>query len=163
MMAAKTKDPARPTTPDRDSSPELGSPSKITQYNRDTGRPIRKSAGKVMKAAGYVDSSVLGADYDPSSSEETDDEDMSRRARADKKRKRRRSPSPPSPQLDPIIYDQELDILTDDETGGAFHRNTPKKPPVALQFNVPLGFHGKSSPNDDQCQTHFATRLLTPY
>lgn len=143
-MAAKAKMPARPTTPERDSSPELGSPSKITQYNKDTGRPIRKSAGRVKTAAGYVDSSVLGDDYDPSSSEETDDEDLSRRARAEKRRKRKRSPSPPSPHLEPVIYDQELDDLTDDETGGAFHRNTPKKPPIALQFNVPLGFHGKS-------------------
>ncbi|KAH7410281.1 hypothetical protein DE146DRAFT_711095 [Phaeosphaeria sp. MPI-PUGE-AT-0046c] len=146
-MATKAKTPAppRPTTPERDSSPELGSPSKITQYNKDTGRPIRKSAGKVKKVAGYVDSSFLGDDYDPSSTEETDDEDMStsKRGRADKiKRKRKRSPSPPSPQLDRIMYDQELDIFTDDESGGAFHGNTPKKPPVSLQFNVPLGFHG---------------------
>lgn len=146
-MATKAKTPARPrpTTPDRDSSPELGSPSKITQYNKDTGRPIRKSAGKVKKAAGYVDSSILGEDYDLSSSEETDDEDTDKHGRANKtkqKRKRKRSPSPPSPRLDPIMYDQEVDIFTDDETGGAFHGNTPKKPPVSLQFNVPLGFHG---------------------
>jgi hypothetical protein len=135
-----------PSTPERDSSPELGSPSKLTQYNKKTGRPIRKSAGKVKKVAGYVDSGILEEEgYEPSTDEASDDEEeeMEKRRRADKLiRKRKRSPSPPSPRLDPVIYDQELDQLTDNETSGAFHRSTPKKPPVTLQFNVPLGFHG---------------------
>jgi hypothetical protein len=133
-----------PRTSEHDSSPELGSPSKLTQYNKQTGRPIRKSAGKVKKVAGYVDSGIIEEEgYEPSTSEASDDEEMEKRSRTEKlKRKCKRSPSPPSPRLEPTIYNQELDDLTDDETGGAFHRNTPKKPPVTLQFNVPLGFHG---------------------
>lgn len=148
-MALNLKTPTLPpSTPERDHSPELGSPSKITQYNKSTGRPIRKSAGKVKKVAGYVDSGILeGEDYESTTSEAEESEDdeiaMDKRGRAAKKqRKRKRSPSPPSPRLDPMIYDQELEALTDDETGGAFHRTTPKKPPITLQFNVPLGFHG---------------------
>lgn len=147
-MALNLKTPTLPppSTPERDLSPELGSPSKITQYNKSTGRPIRKSAGKVKKVAGYVDSGTLEADdYEATTSEESEEDEvtMDKRGRSNKKqRKRKRSPSPPSPRLDPMIYDQEMEPLTDDETGGAFHRNTPKKPPVTLQFNVPLGFHG---------------------
>jgi hypothetical protein len=148
-MAPKSKTPnlPPPSTPERNSSPELGSPSKITQYNKLTGRPIRKSAGKVKKAAGYVDSGILEeeAGYEPLTSDDDseDEEEMEKRSRADRtKRKRKRSPSPPSPRLEPMIYTPELDELTDDETSGAFHHNTPKKPPITLQFNVPLGFHG---------------------
>lgn len=145
-MALNLSTPALPppSTPERDSSPELGSPSKIVQYNKKTGRPVRRSAGKVKKAAGYVDSSIIEeVDYEPSTSEESEDEDVEERGRGTKtKQKRKRTPSPPSPHLEPMLYTQQLDDLTDDETGGAFHRNTPKKPPVTLQFNVPLGFHG---------------------
>ncbi|KAI8938833.1 hypothetical protein NX059_004696 [Plenodomus lindquistii] len=140
-----------PSTPSRDSSPELGSPSKTTQFNKSTGRPIRKSAGKVMKAAGYVDSAVIEEDdfiplsSDDSEEDASDDEAMQQKSRSSKAKartKRKRSPSPPSPRIEPIVYTQELEDLTDDETGGAFHRHTPKKPPTTLQFNVPLGFHG---------------------
>ncbi|KAF1942473.1 hypothetical protein EJ02DRAFT_454170 [Clathrospora elynae] len=157
-MSSSSKPPTLPppTTPQvrksspELSSPELGSPSKITQYNKQTGRPIRKSAGKVKRVAGYVD--IEDEDFGPlTSDDESDDADeaedeMESRGRADKKKKRelkrKRSPSPPSPHLAPIIYNQELDELTDNEDGGAFHRRTPKKPPITLQFNVPLGFHG---------------------
>jgi hypothetical protein len=146
-ITAAPHPPSTPSTPDPSSSLQLDSPSKVTQYNKQTGRPIRKSAGKVKKVAGYVDSGILEEelDYEPLTSdlsEEEEEEDMDERGRPDKTRKRKRSPSPPSPHLEPIIYDQELDELTDDETSGAFHHNTPKKPPVTLQFNVPLGFHG---------------------
>lgn len=130
--------PLSPPTPERDPSPELGSPSKITQYNRSTGRPIRKSAGQVKKATGYVDSSLLDeeVDYEPLTSDSSEDEDdvddMAPRGRADKKKaKRKRSPSPPSPRLEPILYDQELDELTDDEANGSAHRHSPGKPPVS--------------------------------
>jgi hypothetical protein len=102
--------------------------------------------------AGYVDSSILEEqDFIPYTSDDDESDDdgeeeaaaATPRGRADKtKRKRKRSPSPPSPRLDPIIYSQQLDELTDDETGGAFHRHTPKKPPVTLRFDVPLGYHG---------------------
>ncbi|KAF2822736.1 hypothetical protein CC86DRAFT_457940 [Ophiobolus disseminans] len=138
-----------PPTPGRDSSPELGSPSKITQYNKSTGRPIRKSAGRVKKVAGYVDSALLDEEeFDPLTSDSTTDDgedDMTPRGRVDKakqRQKRKRSPSPPSPRLEPVIYNQELDELTDDATSDSGRRTTPKKSPVTLQFNVPLGFHG---------------------
>ncbi|KAF2134489.1 hypothetical protein P153DRAFT_380307 [Dothidotthia symphoricarpi CBS 119687] len=151
-MAPKLPALSAPISKDGSSSPELGSPSKMTQYNKKTGRPIRRSAGKVKKVAGYVDSATLeqqleefeAAEFSPLTSGESEDEDeMNHRGRADKsRRKRKRSPSPPSPRLDPIIYDQELDELTDSESNGVFRHQTPKKPPVTLQFNVPLGFHG---------------------
>jgi hypothetical protein len=134
-----------PHTLERSSSPELGSPSKMIQYNKHTGRPVRRNAGRAKRGAGYVDSSKLEEvdDDEPSTSESSEDEDMEKRSRANKlKRKRKRSPSPPTPHLEPLIYNQELDKLTDDESGGDFHRKTLKKPPVTLQFNVPLGFHG---------------------
>jgi hypothetical protein len=98
--------------------------------------------------AGYVDSSILEAEeFIPFSSgdseSEDDDIDDIPRGRTDKtKRKRKRSPSPASPQIRPMIYNQHLDELTDDENGGAFHRRTPKKPPITLRFDVPLGYHG---------------------
>lgn len=146
--------PASPHS--RDTSPELGSPSRITQYNQKTGRPVRKSAGKIKKVAGYVD--FEDAEFDAltdselSELSELDDEDdmdpLSLSGKKKKKKnkkgalKRKRSPSPPSPHLEPVINNQELDDLTDNEEGGAFHRNDPKKPPMTLQFNVPLGFHG---------------------
>ncbi|EDU41577.1 hypothetical protein L13192_00356 [Pyrenophora tritici-repentis] len=151
-MPSKGKMPIAPppATPDRQSSPELGSPSRITSYNKKTGRPVRKSAGKIQKVAGYVD--FEDDEFGPlttDESEEEEEDDMEPRGRADKGKnknkrmtKRKRSPSPPSPHLEPLLYDQELDELTDNEEGGAFHRHTPKKPPMTLQFNVPLGFHG---------------------
>lgn len=149
-----------PNTPKKSTSPpllstrhdsglELASPSRITQYNKQTGRPVRRSAGKMKPVAGYVDSSILEEeDFIPytsedEESEEDDETDAKSRGRKEKtKRKRKRSPSPPSPHLDPIIYSQQLDEMTDDETGGAFHRRTPKKPPLTLRFDVPLGYHG---------------------
>ncbi|CAO2654216.1 Nn.00g109490.m01.CDS01 [Neocucurbitaria sp. VM-36] len=135
----------QPPPSNRDDSPELGNPLKLTQYNKKTGRPIRKSAGKAMKGDGYVDSGMLEEeDFLPLTSEESEDDDeMEQRSHLQKsKRKRKRSPSPPSPHLEPILYDQDLEQLTDNEQGGAFHHHTPKKQPVTLQFNVPLGFHG---------------------
>jgi hypothetical protein len=104
--APKTPSLPPPSTPTRDSSPELGSPSKITQYNKSTGRPIRKSAGRVKKVAGYVDSGMLEEEeFEPLTSDSSGDEedDMTPRGRANKKQKRKRSPSPPSPRLEPMI------------------------------------------------------------
>lgn len=151
-MAPKAPALPPPVPQDPGNSPELGSPSKVTQYNKKTGRPIRRSAGKANKAAGYIDSALLEqelegfeeADFNTCTSEDSDDEhNTGRRRRADRsKRKRKRSPSPPSPRLEPIVYDQEVEELTDNESNGAFHHQTSKKLPVTLQFNVPLGFHG---------------------
>lgn len=126
-------------------SPELGSPSKIIQYNKKTGRPVRRSAGKMKPVPGYVDSRILEEeDFTPYTSEdESQEEEVTSRGWGDRrKRKRKRSPSPPSPRLNPIIYKPQLDEVTDDESGGVFHRRTPKKPPVTLRFDVPLGYHG---------------------
>lgn len=126
-------------------SPELGSPSKITQYNKKTGRPVRRSAGRMKPVAGYVDSRILEEeDFIPSTSDDESEEgECTPRGRGDKpKRKRKRSPSPPSPRLNPIIYKPQLDEFTDEESGGTFHRRTPKKPPVTLRFDIPLGYHG---------------------
>jgi hypothetical protein len=141
--------PSLPLQDSHSSSPELGSPSKLPQYNQQTGRPIRRSAGIAKAVAGYVDSSILQDidedDFPQSSSDSSDDDeddDDQPRGRANKKRKRKRSPSPPSPQLEPILYDQALDDLTDHEAGGALGRMVPKKAPVTLRFDVPLGFHG---------------------
>lgn len=113
----------------------------------------------MKQAAGYVDSSMLEEEgFLPSTdndSEEEDDDDMDQRGRLRKsKRKRKRSPSPPSPRLEPIMYDQDMEQLTDDEQGGAFHRHTPKKQPLTLQFNVPLGFHGPLSVKLDSTLLH---------
>ncbi|KAH6643684.1 hypothetical protein C7974DRAFT_299409 [Boeremia exigua] len=124
---------------EQEGSPELESPSKITQYNKRTGRPVRRSAGKMKRDAGYVDSTVIEEkDFIPFTSEDESEEDDSDKP----KRKRKRSPSPPSPPVDPIIYNPRLDDLTDDETVSAFRRRTPKKTPVTLRFDVPLGYHG---------------------
>lgn len=99
----------------------------------------------VKKVAGYVDSSLLDEEeegFEPLTSDESEEEMEITRVDKAKQHKRKRSPSPPSPRLEPIIYNQDLEDLTDDDMSGAFHHNTPKKPPVTLQFNVPLGFHG---------------------
>ncbi|KAF3010665.1 hypothetical protein E8E13_005224 [Curvularia kusanoi] len=133
--------------PRSESSPELGSPSKVTQYNKRTGRPVRHSAGKMQRVAGYVDPQVLDEeDFVPTTTEgESDDnESSSPRGRANKtRRKRKRSPSPPSPHLGPIDYHPQLDELTDDETSAAVRRRrTPKQQSVTLRFDVPLGYHG---------------------
>ncbi len=119
--------------------------AEMTQYNKITGRPIRATAGKVRQDTDFVDSGLLEEDDLPwlTSDDGDVEDDAEQRRRASKKaRKRKRSPSPPSPCLAPIIRDQEAEQLTDNELGGAFHRRSSKKPPISLQFNVPLGFHG---------------------
>lgn len=143
--AQRSSSPSRLTSSRSGTSPELGSPSKITQYNKRTGRPVRRSAGKMKRNAGYVDPTVLDEeDFLPYTSQDDSEEDTSSpRGRTEKhRRKRKRSPSPPSPHIAPIVYEPQLDELTDHETSGAFHRRTPKKPPVTLRFDVPLGYHG---------------------
>ncbi|KAJ4991474.1 hypothetical protein SVAN01_03121 [Stagonosporopsis vannaccii] len=145
MTSTSSRKPGPPTLifPSHQGSPELGSPSKITQYNKRTGRPVRRSAGRMKPVAGYVDSRVLEEeDFTPFTSEdESEDDDTGRRKRL-RTRRHKRSPSPASPRLGPIIHKPMLDELTDNETGGAFYRRTPKKPSVTLRFDVPLGYHG---------------------
>lgn len=125
---------------ERGSSLELGSPSKTPQYHQKTGRPIRRGAGKVKPAAGYVDSRVLEEGDDepiPSPSEDEDGHII----RPSRKRKRARTPSPSPPPLDNVIRQDEPDDHTDDEDSFLHHKKSHTSP-VMLQFNVPLGFHG---------------------
>jgi hypothetical protein len=63
------------TTTGPESSPELGSPSTITQYHKKTGRPIRRSAGRVQPAAGYVDSKVIDEEDDEPIALPSEDDD----------------------------------------------------------------------------------------
>ncbi|KAF2477807.1 uncharacterized protein BDR25DRAFT_207126 [Lindgomyces ingoldianus] len=123
---------------DRDSSPELGSPSLRPKYNKQTGRPIRSGAGQKKSLSGYVDSAVI-EDDEPMDSLSEDEEGNPTQSR--RTRKRKRTPSPSPPPLDPIIYDEPPDQLSDDESVGMFHHH-PSTAPITLQFNVPLGFHG---------------------
>lgn len=122
---------------DRDNSPELGSSSFKTQYSKKTGRPIRRSAGKVKPTAGYVDSKVIEDEYDEPIDVPSEDEDG--HIKPQHKRKRKRSPSPEPPPLGAIIRNDAPDELSEDDA--PFSKKS-KLPPIELQFNVPLGFHG---------------------
>jgi hypothetical protein len=132
----------RPDTPDtlpsRSTSPELGSPSLKQLYNQKTGRPIRRSAGHIKSLAGFVDSAILDDDDDEPIEMPWEDED-GEIVRQPRSKKRKRSPSPPPPPLDPIIYDEAVDQLSDDDLVG---HNSDANTSVTLQFNIPLGFHG---------------------
>jgi len=108
------------------------------QYHKKTGRPVRRSAGKVTLQAGYVDSRVIEEECGEvieSSSE--DDEEIIQPLRL---RKRKRSVSLEPPPLDDIIRYDEPEGMSDEEE--PLRKNDGKGSPVVLQFNVPLGFHG---------------------
>jgi hypothetical protein len=122
---------------DRDSSPELGNSHFKTQYSKKTGRPIRRSAGKLKPRAGYVDSKVIEDEYEEPI--ETPSEDEDGQIKPQQKRKRKRSPSPEPPPLDEVIRNEAPDERSEDED--PFQKKS-KLPPIELQFNVPLGFHG---------------------
>lgn len=122
---------------DRDSSPELGDATYLTSYSKKTGRPIRKSAGKVQRKAGFVDSSVIEDEYEEPIETPSEDEDVPMKQHH--KRKRKRSPSPEPPPLDDVIRIEDPGDLSDHE--GPLQKK-PVLPPVKLQFNIPLGFHG---------------------
>ncbi|KAF1979489.1 hypothetical protein BU23DRAFT_98938 [Bimuria novae-zelandiae CBS 107.79] len=123
---------------DRGSSPELGSSSFKTQYSKKTGRPIRKSAGKVKAKAGFVDSKIIEDEYEEAIDTPSEDDDGHIKPQQ-KKRKRKRSPSPEPPPLGDVIRNEDPDELSDAE--GPFQKKS-RLPPVLLQFNIPLGFHG---------------------
>lgn len=131
----------------------------MTTYNKHTGRPIRKSAGKIKKLEGYIDLPTSECEEDDDDEDDDDnnedgdeddyDDKIGRRGRAIKQnkarlKKRKRGPSPPSPFLNPIIYEEELDEMTDLEKEGTFRHAATRRPSqqTTLQFNVPLGFHG---------------------
>ena len=115
---------------------EIGDPSKVTRYSKTTGRPVRRGAGKVRQMDGYVDSKVIEDAEGPIDipSEDEDGEVIK------PQRKRKRSPSLSPPPLDRLIYDEEPDSPTDDEAG--VFQKPAETPPITLQFNIPLGFHG---------------------
>jgi hypothetical protein len=133
----------RPDTPDtlpsRSSSPELGTPSLKPQYNKKTGRPIRRSAGHIKSLAGFVDSAVLDEDDDEPMEVPSEDDDDGEAIWRRRSKKRKRSPSPAPPPLDPIIYDEAAEGPSDNESIG---HDSDAYTPVTLQFNIPLGFHG---------------------
>ncbi|KAF2268610.1 hypothetical protein CC78DRAFT_530045 [Lojkania enalia] len=122
------------------SSPELGSPSHVIQYNKQTGRPIRRSAGQKKNVAGFVDSAMI-EEYEEEASDSLSEDEEGNPVLPKRSSKRKRSPSPTPPPLDPIIYDEAPDEQSDEETLGSLQRH-PGPPPITLQFNVPLGFHG---------------------
>ncbi|KAJ4346557.1 uncharacterized protein N0V89_010488 [Didymosphaeria variabile] len=134
-MASDTSFPRSDS--DRQSSPELGTSNFKTQYSKKTGRPIRRSAGKAKPTAGYVDSKVIEDEYEEPI--ETPSEDEDGQIKHQQKRKRKRSPSPEPPPLDDVIRNEAPDERSEDED--PFQKKS-KLPPIQLQFNVPLGFHG---------------------
>ncbi|KAL1597222.1 hypothetical protein SLS60_008804 [Paraconiothyrium brasiliense] len=134
-MASDTSSPR--SVSDRDASPELGISKFKTKYSKKTGRPIRRSAGKAKPTAGYVDSKIIEEEYEESI--ETPSEDEDKQIKHQQKRKRKRSPSPEPPPLDDVIRNEAPDDRSEDED--PFQRKS-KLPPIQLQFNVPLGFHG---------------------
>lgn len=134
-MPPASRDPA--CISNHDPSPELGSPSLKIQYSKRTGRPIRKSAGKVKAKAGFVDSRVIEEEYEEPI--ETPSEDEDGEIKPQPKRKRKRSPSPKSPPLDDVIRNEVLDDFSDNEIS---LQKKPRLPPIIMQFNIPLGFHG---------------------
>ena len=124
----------------REGSPELGDPATRTQYDKKTGRPKRRTAGQKKSVHGFVDSIVI-EDEDEEPIQIPSEDDDGHMTKFPRVRKRKRSPSPTPPPHDPIIYNEDVDEATDDESGGLFRHTSPKAS-VVLQFNVPLGFHG---------------------
>jgi hypothetical protein len=125
----------------RDSSPELGDSTVILQYNKRTGRPVRRSAGqKKVSVAGYVDSKIIEEEDDSPIEMPLEDEDGDI-VKPVRTKRRKRSPSPTPPPFDPTIYNDEPDEQSDGEDVGMFRRNATDTP-IVLQLNVPLGYHG---------------------
>ncbi|KAK3207781.1 hypothetical protein GRF29_96g392781 [Pseudopithomyces chartarum] len=126
-------------------SPEQASPIHKTTNSNRTSQPVRKSAGKLKAKDGYVDSKTIDNGLDDEYEDE--DEDMSEtpseggdsRVKLRQKRKRKRSPSPTPPPLDRVVQLEGPDELSDIEDT---LRRKSNPPPVRLQFNIPLGFHG---------------------
>ncbi|KAF2656047.1 hypothetical protein K491DRAFT_597767 [Lophiostoma macrostomum CBS 122681] len=123
----------------RESSPELGSPTAKTPVNKKTGRPIRRTAGQKKDRDGYVDSVVIEEEDDPIDVP-SEDED-GRVVKPQRSKKRKRSPSPTPPPMEPIIYEESANESSDDEAPTKFRRSVAEEP-ITLQFNIPLGFHG---------------------
>lgn len=133
------------------SSPIIGVDPLSPVYNRATGRPIRRGAGKKITSADFVDSTltdlIAGADesdasdHDPGESAAYTGEDENHHKKQ-RTRKRKRTPSPTPPPCDPPMYVDEPEELTDSESSVSRSRISKAGPPVTLQFNIPLGFHG---------------------
>jgi hypothetical protein len=125
-------------------SPEQASPIHKTTNSNRTNQPVRKSAGKLKAKDSYVGSKTidhgLDDEYEDEDMSETPSEDGDSRVKLRQKRKRKRSPSPtPPPPLDRVVQVEGPDELSDIEDT---LRRKSNPPPVRLQFNIPLGFHG---------------------
>ncbi|KAF2012346.1 hypothetical protein BU24DRAFT_353309 [Aaosphaeria arxii CBS 175.79] len=131
----------RPNLQSRDSSPELGSPSRVTRVNKRTGRPIRKSAGRSHRMDGYIDSSLI-EEEEPDLMEYPSEDEEGEKPKTARGRKRKRVPSPTPPPTEPFSYFEAPDEETDDESNRVIRRPSNATGPVVLQFNIPLGFHG---------------------
>ena len=119
-------------------SDRASSPIYQAAYSNKTGRPIRKSAGKVKAMDGYVDSKVIEDEYDDMLDISSDDDDLP--IKVPQKRKRKRSPSPAPPPLERVLQMEQPDHASDSDSPSPSSKT--KLPPIQLQFNVPLGFHG---------------------
>lgn len=133
------------------SSPILGVDPLSPRYNRATGRPIRRGAGKKVAIAGYVNSTILIEDDESDESDDSSNDPGESAAytgeekshqKKQRTRKRKRTPSPTPPPCDTVMYTDELEELTDSESTVSRSRISKSGPPVTLQFNIPLGFHG---------------------
>ena len=132
-MSSKNRQPA-PTI--RESSLELGSPQFTTNYNQQTGRPIRDGAGRKKKDPDYVDSVVIEDDIPVEPCSEDEDGNLKRPKRVIK---RKRTPSPSPPPLSPIIHD---DISSREATPTPSPLGGDLDGAICLTFNIPQGFQG---------------------
>lgn len=137
----------------RETSETLESCSTVTKYNKQTGRPVRTTAGRRSLDPDYMNTTevIQGEDSEDEDNFLDDDEDMYAKKRkklqgGSRKRKRTLSPPPPS------LSDAALDAFMSRENSPASSIGTlgesasavaqPMMEPINLTFNIPLGFHG---------------------
>ncbi|TKA62916.1 hypothetical protein B0A49_12002 [Cryomyces minteri] len=129
--------------PKRAASPELGDEDFDIVYNKRTGRPIRKGAGRKSLDPEYLDSTelVLGDSGDERSNDE-EELPMNEHtgAKTPKLRKRKRTPSPTPTPLSPVRYDdvfaREISPALQGLESGA------KAPSISLTINFPSEHRG---------------------
>ncbi|KAL2355154.1 hypothetical protein BJ546DRAFT_841234 [Cryomyces antarcticus] len=129
--------------PKRAASPELGAEDFAVVYNKRTGRPIRKGAGRKSLNPEYLDSTeiFLGNSGDERSNDEgklpTNEHAGARTA---KLKKRKRTPSPTPTPLSPVRYDdvfpREIGPALEGLESGA------KAPSISLTVNFPSEHRG---------------------
>jgi len=116
-----------------------------SSYNKRTGRPIRKSAGRRSIAAGFVNS-VEAIELDPNETwfveQDTTEDADSDNERPKKKARTKRLPSPPLPPLSPMMKE---DYPTPDSSPVPEERpeiSPPVALPLTLSLNIPPSFQG---------------------